>query len=193
MVIVGRYRLLDNFVKVIIVILTVSTVVAVLFGIGKTDYFTSNSFKIDFQWDRDLVHIGFLIAFLGWMPAPMDVSVWYSQWIVAKQREDQNFNSNKAILDFKIGYIGTAILAFFFLALGAFSLYGSGENFSNKATLFVNQLIDLYTGNIGKNLGFVVKIAAFATMFSTTLTCMDAFSRVLNSEHSNSFTTYKTK
>ena len=182
----GRYRILDKFVKVIIIILTFSTLIAVVFSINKTSYFSGGHFgTLDFKWDP--IHIGFLIAFLGWMPAPMDISVWYSEWNVAKQKETQDnkvndlkvFDAKKSYFDFNVGYIGTAFLAILFLALGAFSLHGTGETFSQKSTVFVSQLIHLYTENVGSTLGVVVKIAAFTTMFSTTLACLDAFIRVL--------------
>jgi Mn2+/Fe2+ NRAMP family transporter len=84
-----------------------------------------------------------------------------------------------ALLDFNIGYIGTAVLAIGFLTLGAIFMYGTGEGFSSKGTVFAGQLIQLYTNAIGSWSYIVIAIAALATMFSTTLTCLDAYSRVL--------------
>ena len=34
---------------------------------------------------KNPVGIVFLIAFMGWMPAPLDVSVWHSIWTVGKK------------------------------------------------------------------------------------------------------------
>jgi len=84
-----------------------------------------------------------------------------------------------ALLDFKIGYFGTMLLALGFLTLGALLMYQSGETFSPKGGVFAGQLISLYTTSIGQWAYLVIAVAAFTTMFSTTLTCLDAYSKVL--------------
>ena len=66
-----------------------------------------------------------------------------------------------------------------FLTLGAVFMYGTGESFSPKGTVFAGQLINLYTKSIGHWAYAIIAVAALATMFSTTLTCLDAYSRVL--------------
>lgn len=76
---------------------------------------------------------------------------------------------NETLLDFNIGYIGTVILALVFLGLGALVMYGSGEIFSESGTVFANQFFSLYTRLIGQWSLPIIAIAAFATMFSTTL------------------------
>jgi len=114
------------------------------------------------------------------MPAPIDISIWHSFWSVAKQKENnEKPNLKNSLLDFNIGYIGTAILAMGFLTLGAVFMYGTGESFSPKGTVFAGQLINLYTKSIGHWAYVIIAVAALATMFSTTLTCLDAYSRVL--------------
>jgi Mn2+/Fe2+ NRAMP family transporter len=82
-------------------------------------------------------------------------------------------------MDFRIGYIGTAFLALFFLLLGALVMHGSGEELSNNGSEFAGQLIELYTKNIGQWSHIIIAIAAMMTMFSTTLTVIDAYPRVL--------------
>jgi Mn2+/Fe2+ NRAMP family transporter len=59
-------------------------------------------------------------------------------------------------------------------------MYKSGETFSDKGTLFASQLINLYTKNLGEFSYIFIAIAAFTTMFSTTITTMDASPRVMN-------------
>lgn len=175
---IGRYSVLDGVMKVIILLLTVSTLIAVVsaYNIG---YHPQIEFEVVFDWQNPL-HLAFLIAFVGWMPAPIDISVWHSFWSYAKQKETgQKIALKDALLDFNIGYIGTAILATGFLSLGAILMYGSGQEFSNNGTVFSGQLIQLYTDSIGTWAYYIIAIAALATMFSTTLTCLDAYSRVL--------------
>ena len=77
----------------------------------------------------------------------------------------------------------TSFLAVMFLILGANVFYGSGEEFAPSATKFVNQLVQLYAslGDWSKN---IILLTAFTTMFSTTLTCLDAFPKVLRKSFS---------
>jgi Mn2+/Fe2+ NRAMP family transporter len=56
-------------------------------------------------------------------------------------------------------------------------MYNSGETFSNQGGVFANQLINLYTISIGDGAFLIIAIAAFTTMFSTTITCLDASPR----------------
>jgi Mn2+/Fe2+ NRAMP family transporter len=122
----------------------------------------------------------FLIAFIGWMPAPIDVAVWSSLWTIEKNK-NLNFKPKlkESLLDFRIGYIGTAFLALCFLLLGALVMHGSGEELSSNGTGFAGQLIEMYTVNIGSWSRPIIAIAAVMTMFSTTMTVIDAYPRVL--------------
>jgi Mn2+/Fe2+ NRAMP family transporter len=177
---IGRYHLLDNLVKIIIIILSITTILAVLVALlGDTASIKSPEKIIKFSF-ANKENLFFLIAFLGWLPCPLDTSVWNSLWLSEKRRDiTQPINYKEALLDFNIGYIGTAILAVFFLMLGAIIMHGTGEMPSPKGTVFVRQFMDMYTFILGKWSYLLVAIAAFATMFSTVITCMDGFSRVL--------------
>ena len=67
-----------------------------------------------------------------------------------------------------------------FVALGAFVMFGSGQTFSNNGSEFANQLIKLYTANLGENVKIFISVAAFTTMLSTTITCLDASPRAMS-------------
>ncbi len=58
-------------------------------------------------------------------------------------------------------------------------MYGSGTHFSQSGAGFARQLIDMYVHTLGKWSRPIIGLAAFTTMFSTTLTLTDAFPRVL--------------
>ncbi len=178
--IVGKYSALDKLIKFVIVVLAVSTLVAVFAALGIEKEITPESLS-QFTWTRG-ADILFLISFIGWMPAPIDVSVWSSLWSLAKAKElGYTPKLKSALIEFRVGYIGTAILALGFLLLGSLIMYGSGEEFSNKGVVFADQLIAMYTTSIGKWSYWIISIAAFTTMFSTTITVLDAYPRVLNS------------
>ena len=63
--------------------------------------------------------------------------------------------------------------------LGALVMHQSGETFSEKGGEFASQLINLYTKNLGEFFYLFIAIAAFTTMFSTTLTTLDASPRAM--------------
>ncbi|MDH5413324.1 MAG: Nramp family divalent metal transporter [Flavobacteriaceae bacterium] len=174
--IIGKYKLLDNLIKVIIVVLTVSTLIAVSIAL----FNTSASHNLIQIFPKGAMEIGFLIAFLGWMPAPLDISAWHSLWAIEKGKNNKKrFDTKQAILDFNIGYIGTVLLAICFVTLGALVMFQSGNEFSNSAGKFAQQIIYLYTENLGSQTSIFIAIAAFTTMFSTTLTTLDASPRAM--------------
>ncbi len=174
----GKYSVIDKVVKVIIVLLAVSTIIAVISAFsGGFNPDPANSAHFDIASAAD---IALLLAVAGWMPTAIDISVWHSVWTLAKKEETGYAPKLKeALLDFNIGYIGTVVLAFGFLALGALVMYGTGEEFSGNGGEFAGQLISLFTKSIGNWAYWLIAIAALATMASTTLTCLDAYPRVL--------------
>ena len=173
---IGRYKLLDKVIKVIILILTISSLLAVTIA-----FFKGNTSLVFSQMFPNGDSILFLIAFMGWMPAPMDISIWHSIWILEKKTDLKNkFSLKEGIFDFNVGYITTVILGICFLGLGALVMFGSGLEFSNKGNEFAAQLIDLYTSNLGESWYMIIAIAAFTTMISTTITTLDASPRAMS-------------
>jgi Mn2+/Fe2+ NRAMP family transporter len=182
----GKFSLLDKLIKFIIVLLAVSTIVAVFAALGIEKEVKPDAL-LNFKWTRS-ADIFFLIAFVGWMPAPIDISVWSGIWNLEKIKAlGYTPKLRDALNEFRIGYIGTALLAIGFVALGALVMYGTGEKLSPKGTLFAGQLISMYTKSIGSWSYWVISIAAFTTMFSTTITVLDAYSRVLTPIYKNLF------
>lgn len=176
LLIIGRYKLLDNLMKLIIIILSISTITALILAVINSE----TSYNFNQIIPKGSVEIAFLIAFLGWMPAPLDVSVWQSLWAIEKQKDkNYKFDTKQSIFDFNIGYISTLILGVFFVSLGAIVMFNSGETFSNSAFKFSEQLINLYTSSLGAKASVFIAIAAFTTMFSTTLTTLDASPRAM--------------
>ena len=173
--IVGRYKFLDSLMKVVVLCLTLSTIIAVGLAFSKTEAITLTQ-----EFPIEAASILFLITFMGWMPAPLDISIWQSIWTQEKYKLDTTISSKQFKFDFNTGYIMTVFLAIGFLSLGALVLYNSGETFSNKGGEFANQLIGMYTSNLGENTKIIIAIAALTTMFSTTLTTLDASPRVMN-------------
>lgn len=172
---IGRYKILDSLMKIIVLCLTLSTIVAVVLAI-KPD--ASISFAQVLP--TDAISVVFLIAFMGWMPAPLDISIWHSMWTVEKKKLDPTMTPKQSRFDFNVGFITTIILGIGFVSLGALVLFGSGESFSPQAGTFANQLISMYTASLGDGAKIIIGIAALTTMFSTTLTTLDASPRAMH-------------
>ena len=176
LLIIGKYKLLDNLMKFIILILGISTVIALL-----SASFNSNLILNFRQIIPDNIEgIIFLAAFMGWMPAPLDISIWQSIWTREKMKIDKKIEFSTVKFDFNVGYLTTVFLGLCFVGLGAYVMYQSGEKFSDSGGVFASQLINLYTSNLGENMMIFIAIAAFTTMFSTTITCLDASPRAMS-------------
>jgi len=173
----GRYRLLDSSMKVIVILLSVATLFAAAAAFSQPALPAPGPFKT-FRFSDPLAVI-FLIGLMGWMPAPIDLSVWHSVWALEKRRTQPDFSLRDALFDFRVGYAGTAVLAVVFLLLGARMLYGRTPDFPSAPADFSALLIDLYRSALGPWAGVAIAVAALATMFSTTLTVLDAMPRVL--------------
>ena len=174
--IIGKYKLLDNLMKYIIILLTLSTLTAVLIAL----YSNKETFNFTQIIPIGSIEITFLIAFLGWMPAPLDISVWHSIWTLEKDKtSNTKTKPTQAIFDFNVGYLGTLFLGVCFVILGALVMFNSGETFSNSGGVFASQLINLYTENLGEYSYILIAVAAFTTMFSTTITTLDASPRAM--------------
>ena len=79
----GKYQLLDKSIKYIILLLTICSIIALFIAISAPIEKTSlTDLAFDFHNKTDIL---FLIAFIGWMPCPLDCAVWNSIWIVEKK------------------------------------------------------------------------------------------------------------
>ena len=170
----GRYGLLDRGMKVIIIVLSISTFVAAFLAFGQSK---------DIEWTQVLptstTGFAFLIAFMGWMPGPLDISVWHSLWSLEKKKRMQNLTVKQSLFDFNVGYLTTIVLGVCFVLLGTLVMYGTGIGFSSSGGAFAQQLIALYTSGLGNGAYWIIGVAAFTTMFSTTLTTLDASPRAM--------------
>jgi len=189
-VLLGHYKTLDKLIKWIILTLSASTIISVLWSAGQTEMQVPELLN-HFDWLKR-TDILFLIALIGWMPSPIDSSVWTSMWLLAKQKQmNEKISLKDALLDFRVGYWGTALLAVAFLMLGAFVMFNSGEELSPQGAGFAAQLINLYTASLGSWTYPIIALAALLTMTSTSITVIDACPRVLRQLTEMTFPQFK--
>jgi len=173
---VGKFATLDRIVKWVILTLTITTIIAV--GLASIKNTTPLSLIQIFPTETNLL---FLIAFMGWMPAPMDISIWHSLWTIEKNKEHRaKITMKESLFDFNIGYWVTLVLGACFMGLGAFVMFGTGTEFSSQGGVFASQLINLYTSTLGTGVYLLIAIATLTTMFSTTITTLDASPRAMS-------------
>jgi len=171
----GKYNYLKVFTRYVVLSLTFFTLVAV--GIA-----FSGSHEISFYLSKSIdlgnaIDLAFLLALIGWMPAPMELSVWHSTWAMAEEKKP---SYKDTMLDFKSGYWGTMVLAIAFLSLGSIVMFDSGESFSKSPVNFAGQLVNLFSSQFGSWSYYIIAFAAFATMVSTLLTGFDAHPRIIS-------------
>ncbi|NBC04552.1 MAG: divalent metal cation transporter [Bacteroidetes bacterium] len=175
----NTYALLDKAIKVLMVILAISTIVAMFLAFTNIGYTPQPEAIAPEVWT--VSGVAFLIALMGWMPIPIDAAAWQSIWTIKRMNETQyKPQLGEVQFDFNLGYIGTSIIALCFLTLGAMVMYGSGQEYAASAAGFSNQLIELYTAAMGDWAFILIAACAFITMFSTTLTVTDTYPRVVN-------------
>lgn len=175
---INRFHWLDLINKILLLALCVSTIfVSVL--IWAQIPWNTLSLLPDFS-ALTVTDYLFMAALVGWMPTAIDVAVLNSMWTLAREKDTQYHPTLKqAFLDFNIGYIGTIILAFFFVLLGAGAMYNGSITFSDNSSEFVEQFVNLYTLHLGAWTKPFVDFCAFAVMFSTLLMIADGFPRLL--------------
>ncbi|MEE3609741.1 NRAMP family divalent metal transporter [Avibacterium paragallinarum] len=172
----GKYRMLDGLAKIIMLALTVTTVTAVVIalmrngiqGVAPDDYISPSPWNI--------ASLAFIVALMGWMPAPIELSAINSMWVVAKRRLTK-VSYKEGIFDFNVGYISTAILALVFLALGALVQFGAGESVQMVGGKYIEQLINMYASTIGEWAKELIAFIAFMCIFGTTISMLDGYSR----------------
>ena len=172
----GGYTALDNFIKIlsVVLLLTVSIAFFAVLLNGQVEPVA------DFKAPRLLEGAGLalLVSLIGWMPAGMEASTMNSIWVVEKMRTTNYKPSLKeSLFDFNLGFVFTTLLALMFLTIGAFTVYGSGQLLEGNATQFSNKLFSVFTTNLGQWSYWVIAIAAFGTIYGTLITVLDAFTR----------------
>ncbi len=176
---VGKYSALDSLIKVICTVLFLSTLTAFVLTLlrGPTVPVAFYSSEV---WTAS--GFAFLIALMGWMPAPLDLSALNSLWTLERFKQTgYRPTLRETLLDFNVAYVMTAFLAVCFMTLGAFIMYGSGQSFSNQSgTQFTHEVIRLYTATLGDWSYIIIASSAFSVMFGTALVIFDGYARAMD-------------
>lgn len=174
--IIGHYPWLDKLMKIMVVLLGISTLIAFIAAWSHGGSGASGFNGPDLM---DAESIAFVVALAGWMPSAIEISVWHSLWSVEREKQTgYRPTLRESLVDFNLGYIFTVLYALVFLSLGALILFGTGEVLPESSVSFTASFINLYTSALGNWSWSLIALATFTTMFSTTLAVTDAFPRV---------------
>ena len=190
---IGGYKILDNFIKLVSVVLLITVSIALVAVLIK-----GQVKPVENLYSTTLLKgtgLAFMISLIGWMPSGMEASVMHSIWVIEKTKNTQYRPTMKESLqDFNLGYIFTAVLALMFLVIGAFTVFGSGQLLDGNTTQFSNKLLNIFIVNLGTWSYLVIALTAFGTIYGTLITVMDAFTRsfihgliLMNTEDSQIF------
>lgn len=175
LLVVGHYRILEGSMRIIMIALMLTTAVALVAVIGSGARIAADpGGPSAFQ----LSSLGFLIALMGWMPAPIEGAAFQSLWVRERDRtKGARATLGDVRVDFNNGYAVTLVAAVLFLLLGAYVMHGRGIEFADTAGGFAAQFVDLYIRTLGPWAEPIVATAALTTMFSTLLAIYDAYPR----------------
>ena len=176
--ILGKYKTLDSIIKLIGITLLISTLIAFSLTLWNGPISEGELFG-DFTWrGSDAL---FLIALMGWMPTAVDLSAWNSLWTIERIKQTNYKPSLKeTIREFNFGYLASAFLSICFLTLGTYIMFGSEETLSGSADLFANQVVTMFTSNIGERSYIIIAAASFSIMLGTFIAVLDGYGRALS-------------
>ncbi|MHA7647612.1 NRAMP family divalent metal transporter [Nitrosopumilus sp. S4] len=173
---IGRYSALDSLIKIIAIVLLISTVSAFLLTLWNGPVESVDHFEPKELFD--MAGIFFLLALMGWMPTALDLSSWNSLWTLERIRQT-NYKPKlqETLFEFRLAYLVTGILAIMFVILGTFIFFGSGVELPNNNSQFAHHVVTLYTHTIGNWSYILIAASAFTVMFGTIIAVFDGYSR----------------
>jgi len=175
----GKFNVLDKLIKVIGIVLLVSTIIAFAMTLlngpmGNKPLFEGNIFP------ESEDGIFFLLGLMGWMPTALDLSTWNSLWTIERIKQTGYKPTMKETLfDFNFGYLASALLSICFVTMGAYLLYGTSETIPNDPAGFANGIVNLYTKTMGNWSYMLIAAASFSIMFGTCIAVFDGYGRAM--------------
>jgi Mn2+/Fe2+ NRAMP family transporter len=175
----GKFSVLDKLIKIIGIVLLISTLIAFIMTLingpmGSKPLFEGNIFP---ESDDGIF---FLLGLMGWMPTALDLSTWNSLWTIERIKQTGYKPTMKETLfDFNFGYLVSALLSLCFITMGAYLLYGTSETTPNDPAGFANGIVNLYTKTIGSWSYILIAAASFSIMFGTCIAVFDGYGRAM--------------
>ena len=172
---VGRYRVLENITRVFVALFAILTVLATVAAIAGIN--PGQPLAAPFEFNE--ANLFFSVSVAGWMPIGLGGSIFLSAWVIARAKTSgQPVSARVALFDFHVGYVTSLVLAFCFLVMGTVVLLGREVEMAGSSAVFAAQFVGIFTEAIGQWTELVVGVAAITVMLSTVLAVVDGFPRV---------------
>ena len=172
---VGRYRVLENITRVFVALFAILTVLATLAAIAGIN--PGQPLAAPFEFNES--NLFFSVSVAGWMPIGLGGSIFLSAWVIARAKTSgQPVSARVALFDFHVGYVTSLVLAICFLIMGTVVLLGREVEMAGSSAVFAARFVGIFTEVIGQWTELVVGVAAITVMLSTVLAVVDGFPRV---------------
>ena len=131
----GRFKALDAAIKIVVLLLALSTLLAAVVVLPRVRFETLNLLPLAPVGSG--VSLAFVLALAGWMPSDIAISGFSSLWTLAK---DEETGARAGVLtvrfDFQVAYLATGVLAFAFLISAPPSCMSQGKPSAARAPSF---------------------------------------------------------
>lgn len=172
---VGRYRVLENITRVFVALFAILTVLATVAAIAGIN--PGQPLAAPFEFNES--NLFFSVSVAGWMPIGLGGSIFLSAWVIARARTSgQPVTPRVALFDFHVGFVTSLVLAICFLIMGTVVLLGREVEMAGSSAVFAARFVGIFTEVIGQWTELVVGVAAITVMLSTVLAVVDGFPRV---------------
>ena len=171
---VGRYQVVENITKVFVAVFSILTIITAVATLPLL-------FDLPFvarPLTLDPTDLRFTVAVAGWMPIGNVAALMLAAWVIARGQQAKR-SSTEVRTDFHIGYFATLGLAACFVMLGTATLLNDANDLPSGSVGFAAMLISLFSRILGTWAEWLIGITALAVMYSTLLTIMDGFPRLL--------------
>jgi Mn2+/Fe2+ NRAMP family transporter len=179
LLVTGGYRLLDKVNGWLLGFLVLSTVVATVMVLPRVEWTT----LADISWTRESASLLFIVALIGFMPSPIDLSAGISIWKVEADHllpEGARVSIADARASFLGPYILTAAMAVCFCIMGAGVMHSEGIPPVSDAPGFARQIVELYSETLGPEAAILAGISALSVMITTVIAAIDTYVRIFS-------------
>ena len=176
LVAIGRYRLLESFAGVFVVLFSMLILIATA---ASLPVMAEASGPLFAAFPMTTANLSFATAVAGWMPIGNTAAIMLSAWILARHASPGTATVAKARFDFNVGYLASTVLALCFLIMGATALHNQQITLPAGGAAYAATFVDMFATTVGDWSRLLVALAALAVMYSTLLAIVDGFPRML--------------
>ena len=175
----GGYKLLDKVNGWLLGFLVLSTLVTTAVVLPRVEWGTLT----DFAWTGNAAALFFIVALVGFMPNPLDVSVGLSVWKLESDltvQDGERGTVEETRIAFLAPYVLTTVMALCFCVMGAGVMHPQGIEPVSDAPGFAAQIVGLYREALGEEMAVLAGVSALSVMLTTVIAAIDLYARTFS-------------